>query len=163
MKHDDNILVDPFNRKHTYLRISLTERCNLRCNYCMPAEGIPLSPKSHIMSYDEVFSIARTFVRLGVTKIRLTGGEPLIRKDFPVILKHLSQLPIELSLTTNGVIVDRYIKDFKDCNLNTVNLSLDSLNRDRFLRITRRNYFERVYANMLLLLEQGFKVKVNVV
>jgi len=87
MKNNKNILTDSFKRKHTYLRISLTERCNLRCTYCMPAEGIPLLPKSHIMSYDEIYTIAKTFVDNGVTKIRLTGGEPLIRKDIPVILE----------------------------------------------------------------------------
>jgi cyclic pyranopterin phosphate synthase len=129
----------------------------------MPAEGIPLSPKSHIMTYDEIQNIAKTFVQYGVTKIRLTGGEPLIRKDFPVILKKLSLLPVELTLTTNGVIVDRFLDDFKDCNLTKINLSLDSLNRDKFKEITRRSYFDRVYANMLLLLEKGFTVKMNVV
>jgi len=129
----------------------------------MPAEGIPLSPKSHIMTYDEIQSIARTFVNYGVSKIRLTGGEPLIRKDFPVILRKLSELPVELTLTTNGVIVDRYIDDFKDCNLTKINLSLDSLNREKFMDITRRNFFDKVYANMILLLDQGFTVKMNVV
>ena len=163
MDQNKNILTDSFKRKHSYLRISLTERCNLRCSYCMPAEGIPLSPKSHIMSFDEIESIAKTFVQHGVSKIRLTGGEPLIRKDFPVILKMLSQLPAELTLTTNGVIVDRYLDDFKDCNLTKINLSLDSLIRDKFREITRRNFFDKVYANMLLLLENGFTVKLNVV
>jgi cyclic pyranopterin phosphate synthase len=129
----------------------------------MPAEGIPLSPKSHIMSFDEIESIARLFVRNGVTKIRLTGGEPLIRKDFPVILKTLSLLPVELTLTTNGVIVDRYLDAFKECNLTKINLSLDSLDRDKFMEITRRNSFDKVFANMLLLLEKGFTVKLNVV
>lgn len=158
-----NILTDSFNRKHTYLRISLTERCNLRCSYCMPAEGIPLSPKSHIMTYDEIQTIAKIFVQHGVTKIRLTGGEPLIRKDFPVILKKLSELSAELTLTTNGVIVDRYLGVFKDCNLTKINLSLDSLDRNKFKEITRRNFFDRVYTNMLLLLKQGFTIKMNVV
>ena len=158
-----NILTDSFSRKHTYLRISLTERCNLRCSYCMPAEGIPLSPKSHIMTFDEIHSIAKTFIQHGVTKIRLTGGEPLIRKDFPVILKKLSELSAELTLTTNWVIVDRYLDVFKDCNLTKINLSLDSLDRDKFKEITRRNYFDKVYNNMLLLLKQGFTIKMNVV
>lgn len=163
MNQNKNILTDSFNRKHTYLRISLTERCNLRCSYCMPVEGIPLSPKSHIMSFDEIQDIAKTFVQFGVSKIRLTGGEPLIRKDFPVILKKLSLLPVELTLTTNGVIVDRYLNDLKDSNLTKINLSLDSLDRGKFKEITRRNYFDRVYANLLLLLDRGFTVKMNVV
>ena len=86
----ENILTDTYNRKHTYLRISLTDRCNLRCTYCMPEEGVGLSPKSHIMSFDEIYTIAKTFVDNGVTKIRLTGGEPLIRKDVAVILEKLA-------------------------------------------------------------------------
>ena len=90
MKETSNILTDSFKRKHTYLRISLIERCNLKCTYCMPEEGIPLSPRNHLMSYEEIYTIAKTFVKHGVTKIRLTGGEPLIRKDIHVILKKLS-------------------------------------------------------------------------
>ncbi|TYA96153.1 radical SAM protein, partial [Seonamhaeicola marinus] len=83
MTKNSKILQDSFGREHTYLRISLTERCNLRCTYCMPAEGVQLSPKSHLMTYEEVFEIAKTFVNNGVTKIRLTGGEPFVRKDIP--------------------------------------------------------------------------------
>ncbi len=92
MKTNTTILTDTFGREHTYLRISLTERCNLRCTYCMPEEGILLSPKAHIMTYDEIYTIAKTFVDKGVTKIRITGGEPLIRKDIPVILEKLASL-----------------------------------------------------------------------
>ena len=101
MKNKKTMLTDTFEREHTYLRISLTERCNLRCTYCMPEEGILLSPRSHIMTYDEIFTIAKTFVDKGVTKIRLTGGEPLIRKDIPIILKKLASLPVELAITTH--------------------------------------------------------------
>lgn len=163
MTRSKNILTDSFNREHTYLRISLTERCNLRCNYCMPAEGIPLSPKSHIMTYDEIFTIAKLFVEQGVTKIRLTGGEPLIRKDLSVILEKLASLPVELAITTNGVIVDRFIEEFKKCRINNINVSLDSLDHEKFIDITRRNYFNRVYNNILLLVDNNFNVKINVV
>ena len=98
MKKINNLLVDSFGRNHTYLRISLTERCNLRCIYCMPMDGIKLSPKENLMDKDEICSIANLFVKNGVNKIRLTGGEPLVRKDFPQILENLSKIPSSLSL-----------------------------------------------------------------
>lgn len=163
MKNNQAILTDRFKRKHTYLRISLTERCNLRCTYCMPAEGVPLSPKSHIMNYDEIYSIAKTFVANGVTKIRLTGGEPLIRKDIPVILGKLASLPVELAITTNGITIDRHIDVLKENKINNINVSLDTLSESKFKEITRRNQFEKVYQNILLLVKNGFKVKINAV
>ena len=163
MKTDTNILQDSFGRKHTYLRISLTELCNLRCTYCMPAEGIPLSPKSHIMNFDEVYTIAKTFVDNGVTKIRLTGGEPLVRRDADVILKKLASLPVELAISTNAVIVNRFIDTFKSCGIKNINVSLDSLNAEKFNQITRRNDFEKVYKNIQLLIDEGFNVKLNAV
>lgn len=159
----NNILTDKYNRKHTYLRISLTERCNLRCTYCMPKEGVGLSPKSHIMSFDEIYTIAKAFVDNGVTKIRLTGGEPLIRKDVKIILEKLATLPVELAITTNAVSVDRFIDTFKACGIQNINVSLDSLNAEKFEEITRRNYFDKVYNNIILLVKNGFDVKLNVV
>jgi cyclic pyranopterin phosphate synthase len=158
-----NILRDTFGREHAYLRISLVERCNLRCSYCMPEEGVPLSPKSHIMTYEEIYEIAKTFVKNGVTKIRLTGGEPLIRKEFPVILEKLASLPVELSITTNAVIIDKFIDVLKTNGVKHINVSLDSLDKDKFKHITRRDQFEKVYNNILLLIKEGFKVKVNAV
>ena len=163
MENKNNILQDSFGRQHTYLRISLTELCNLRCTYCMPAEGIQLSPRSHIMNYDEVFEIAKTFVDHGVTKIRLTGGEPLVRRDADVILKKLATLPVELSITSNAVIIDRFIDVLKECNIKNINVSLDSLDADKFKEITRRNDFEKVYKNIMLLIDEGFNVKLNAV
>jgi len=156
-----NILTDTYNRKHSYLRISLTERCNLRCTYCMPEEGVDLSPKPHIMNFDEIYTIAKTFVANGVTKIRLTGGEPLIRKDVILILKKLSSLPVELAITTNAVSVDRFIDTFKECGIQNINVSLDTLDVDKFKQITRRNYFNKVYNNILLLVKNGFNIKLN--
>ncbi|WP_459211710.1 GTP 3',8-cyclase MoaA [Aquimarina rhabdastrellae] len=163
MKAIQPILTDAFGRAHTYLRISLTERCNLRCTYCMPADGIQLSPKASVMTAEEIYTIAKTFVAHGVTKIRLTGGEPLIRKDAAKILKQLATLPVTLGITTNGVIVDQFIEVFKEIGLNKINISLDSLDTEKNYTITRRNYFERVYNNMLLLVREGFEVKVNCV
>lgn len=163
MTKKTDILTDRFDRKHNYLRISLTELCNLRCTYCMPAEGIQLSPKSHIMTYDEVFDIAKIFADHGVTKIRLTGGEPLVRRDVDIILKRLASLPVELSMTTNAVIVDRYLDLLKSCGITNINVSLDSLKADKFKQITRRNDFEKVYKNIQLLIDEGFRVKLNAV
>lgn len=163
VKSTEDILTDPFGRKHNYLRISLTERCNLRCTYCMPADGIQLSPKDHLMTYEEIYTIAKEFVSMGVTKIRLTGGEPLIRKDAALIMEKLSSLPVQLTLTTNGVIVDKFIDHFKKCGIKTLNVSLDSLHPQKNKEITRRSYFEKVYQNIILLVKEGFVVKVNCV
>ena len=156
-------LTDSFKRHHNYLRISLTERCNLRCSYCMPVDGVQLSPAEHLMNADEIFIIAQTFVKFGVTKIRLTGGEPLVRKDFPKILELLSTLNVELSLTSNAVSIDRHFEQLKNAGVKTVNISLDTLNAKRFHDITFRNYFDRVYQNILKLITEGFKVKINAV
>ena len=148
MKRPSTILTDTFDRPHTYLRISLIERCNLRCTYCMPEEGIQLSPRSDLMSYEEIFTIASTFVKHGVTKIRLTGGEPLVRKDIHVILEKLSSLNVELSITTNAVLVDKYIDVLKENGVKNINVSLDTLDLEKFKKITRRNEFNKVYQNI---------------
>lgn len=163
MSKETPILTDSHGRAHTYLRISLIERCNLRCTYCMPEAGVPLSPRSHLMTYEEIYTIAKTFVDNGVTKIRLTGGEPLIRKDIPVILEKLSSLPVELSITSNAVIIDKFIDTLKANGIKNINVSLDSLDREKFKEITRRDEFKRVYDNILLLVKEGFKVKLNAV
>jgi cyclic pyranopterin phosphate synthase len=129
----------------------------------MPEEGVQLSPKSHLMTYEEIYDIAKTFVKHGVTKIRLTGGEPLIRKDIPVILQKLATLPVELSITSNAVIIDKFIAILKANGVNKINVSLDSLDRKKFKHITRRDQFQKVYDNILLLVKEGFTVKVNAV
>ncbi|MET3025774.1 GTP 3',8-cyclase MoaA [Flavobacterium sp. UW10123] len=159
----NTILTDGFGRKHNYLRISLLEKCNLRCTYCMPADGIALSPKASLMTADEIFAIAETFVKNGVDKIRLTGGEPLLRKDFPEIVSKLSILDISLSLTTNGILIDRHIETLKQFKVKKINLSLDTLVSSKFASITLRNQFEKVVDNLHLLLNNDFQVKVNVV
>jgi len=163
MNTNQNILQDNFGRQHSYLRISLTELCNLRCTYCMPAEGVQLEPRSHIMNFEEIYTIAKTFVEHGVTKIRLTGGEPLVRKDVHVILKKLANLPVELAISTNAVTVDRFIDVFKSCGIQNINVSLDSLKPEKFKEITRRDDFDKVYQNIQLLIKEGFNVKLNAV
>ena len=154
---------DTHGRGHNYLRISITEHCNLRCTYCMPAEGIALTPRAHLMTADEIVTIAQTFVNLGVTKIRLTGGEPLVRKDAKDIIQRLGKLGIELTLTTNGILVHDFIDTFKEAGITTLNVSIDSLKKDKFNQITRRNYFDKLIENLDLLEENNFNVKLNVV
>lgn len=163
MMPNNTVLTDDFGRMHNYLRISLIEKCNLRCTYCMPADGIVLTPKSELMTADEVFAIAQTFVQNGVGKIRLTGGEPLLRKDFPEIISKLATLNIKLSLTTNGILIDRHLEVLKQYNVRDINLSLDTLIASKFNSITLRNQFEKVVDNLHLLLNNDFNVKVNVV
>lgn len=157
------LLQDFHGRNHNYLRISITEHCNLRCTYCMPEDGISLTPKSHLMTADEIISIAQTYVNLGVNKIRLTGGEPLVRKDAKDIILRLGTLGVNLTITTNGILVPIFIETFKEAGIQTINISIDSLDKVKFNQITRRSYFETVFENIDLLLNEGFQVKLNVV
>jgi molybdenum cofactor biosynthesis protein A len=163
MENNTNPMQDNHGRAHNYLRISITEHCNLRCTYCMPAEGIALTPRAHLMTADEIVTIAKTFVKLGVTKIRLTGGEPLVRKDAKIIIEQLGKLGVELTLTTNGILVHEFIDTFKEAGITTLNVSIDSLKKDKFNQITRRNYFEKLIENLDLLEVNGFQIKLNVV
>jgi len=132
-------IIDNFGRVHDYLRISLTDHCNLRCFYCMPEEGIDYLPASAQMQTDEIIAIAKIFTGLGVKKIRLTGGEPLVRKDGAEIIKRLSELDVELRITTNGVILDRYFDILEDAGLRSINISLDSLDQAKAAFISRRD------------------------
>lgn len=157
------VLTDSFSRLHNYLRISLTDACNFRCVYCMPEEDMEFTPGDQLMTADEIVAMATLFVSLGVTKIRLTGGEPLVRKDAADIMKRLSALPVSLTLTTNAYRIDRFIEVMKQSGIRSINVSLDSLNVDTFFLLTRRSVFDQVYKNIFLLLEQGFRIKINVV
>lgn len=160
---NSGLLYDSHQRFHNYLRISLIEKCNLRCTYCMPSAGIQLSPKESLMTPEEVYEIAKVFVHHGVDKIRLTGGEPLLRKDFGAILERLSTLKVSLALTTNGVLLDRYLDDLKRAGLRKLNFSLDTLNPESFNTITLRDQFERVHTNLQMVLKEKFDVKINAV
>lgn len=157
------MILDKHNRVHNYLRISLTDNCNLRCFYCMPEENYSFMPHSQLMQAEEIHQLAKIFVQLGTTKIRLTGGEPLVRKDAADIIKKLSLLPIKLSLTTNGVRLHEFINVFREANITSVNVSFDTLQEDKFLLITKRNNFKRIWDNIHLLLQNNIHVKVNVV
>ena len=157
------MIVDKFNRVHDYLRISLTDNCDLRCFYCMPEEDYQFTPSNKLMQVDEIEAIAKTFVAAGVKKIRLTGGEPLVRKDFGDILSRLAKLNVELTMTTNGTRLHEYIEAIKLSGIKSLNISLDTLQKDRFLLMTKRDKQEQVLSNIQLMLDHGIGVKVNVV
>ena len=157
------MILDSFGRNHNYLRISLTDNCNLRCFYCMPEEEYEFTPVSKLMQADEIEAISKIFVAQGVNKIRLTGGEPLVRKDAGKIILSLSKLPVKLTLTTNGTRVHEFIALLKEANIQSLNISLDTLQSDRFMLLTRRDQFKLVYDNIQLLIRNNFQVKVNVV
>jgi len=157
------MIIDKYNRIHNYLRISLTDNCNLRCFYCMPEEEYDFTPASRLMQVDEIESLAKTFVSLGVNKIRLTGGEPLVRKDAADIILSLSKLPVKLTLTTNGSRLHEFVDVLEEANIRSLNISLDTLQSEKFQLITRRDQFKKVYDNIQLLLKKNFHVKVNMV
>jgi cyclic pyranopterin phosphate synthase len=159
-------LVDRFGRRHTYLRISLTDRCNLRCGYCMPPEGITVTPKPQLLDEDEVVRLASVFVRMGVDKIRLTGGEPLVRRDLDSIAARIGALPglSILAMTTNGISLAERAASLRAAGLNALTISLDTLRRDRFLDITKRDKFDAVMAGIEASLAAGYApVKINMV
>jgi molybdenum cofactor biosynthesis protein A len=155
-------LVDSHGRVHDYLRVSLIEKCNLRCRYCMP-ENPDWTPKEDLCTTEELLQLIDQFMEFGIKKVRLTGGEPLVRKDVDVILEHLSGYDAELSMTTNGILADRYLSLLKKYGVNKLNVSLDTLKPDKFAMITRRSGFEKVISNIHLLVNEGFNVKVNAV
>lgn len=157
------ILTDRFHRTHNYLRISLTDNCDLRCTYCMPEEDHAVTPSARLLQPVEIEGIARIFTSLGVNKIRLTGGEPLIRKDAADIIGRLAQLPVVLTLTTNGTRLHQYTELLSACGIRSLNISLDTLDPDRFLLMTRRNLFAQVKSNIDEMVALGFQVKVNTV
>ncbi|MFP5320657.1 MAG: GTP 3',8-cyclase MoaA [Acidimicrobiia bacterium] len=162
---DAQQLVDGFGRVHRDLRISVTDRCNFRCTYCMPEEGLQWLRRDEILSFEEITRIARVFVeRFGVDSIRLTGGEPTVRAHLPVLVEQLAALGVDLSMTTNGSTLRSQARDLADAGLRRINVSLDSLRRDRFLELTRRDELDRVLDGIQAAKEAGLDpVKVNVV
>jgi len=157
------MIIDNFNRVHDYLRISLTDMCNLRCFYCMPEEDYDFTPVSRLMQQDEIYSIAKIFVENGVKKIRLTGGEPFVRKDAAEIIKSLSSLNINLAVTTNGTRLHEFEDVLEASQINSINISLDTLSPEKFKFITRRDKFAIVKQNIETFINKGFHVKINVV
>ncbi|WP_316803713.1 GTP 3',8-cyclase MoaA [Pedobacter nototheniae] len=157
------MITDSFGRVHDYLRISLTDNCNFRCFYCMPEEDYDFTPASRLMQPNEVLELAKTFVDEGVKKIRLTGGEPLVRKDAAEIILALGKLPVELVITTNGTRIAEMLPVLIKAGIKTINISLDTLQPEKFMLITRRDVFHQVRSNIELLLQHKIAVKINMV
>ncbi|CAB0035898.1 unnamed protein product [Trichogramma brassicae] len=163
---DVPILMDSFGRQHTYLRISLTERCNLRCTYCMPANGVPLTKKDKILSTDEIIQLSKYFIDEGVNKIRLTGGEPTVRKDIHEIISQLKDIRgLEtLAMTTNGIALTRMLPSLQRAGLDLLNISLDTLKPERFEKFTLRRGWSKVVASIDLAIQLGYNpLKINTV
>ena len=144
------LLVDSYGRRIKSMRISITDKCNFRCTYCMPAEGLPWLKKAEILSYEEIERLVRVAVSIGIEQIRLTGGEPLVRRDVPDLIRQLSSIEglRSLSLTTNGVLLKQMAGQLAEAGLHRINVSLDSLLREKFARLTRRDQIERVLEGL---------------
>ncbi|MBI3838949.1 MAG: GTP 3',8-cyclase MoaA [Planctomycetia bacterium] len=159
-------LVDGFGRVHTNLRISVTDRCNIRCFYCMPAENVRFKPRRELLSFEEIERFTRVVALMGVNKIRLTGGEPLVRHDLALLVKKIAQVPgiRDIALTTNGILLAEQAQGLKDAGLKRLNISLDSLNRETFFKISRREGLEQVLAGIFAAQRIGFKkIRLNAV
>lgn len=158
-------LYDNHGREISYLRLAVTDRCNLRCFYCMPEEGINYVPRQDLLSYEEMERLVRILVGMGIRKVRITGGEPFLRKNIMEFLTRLHQIQgLEtINLTTNGTLTEPYLPALKKLGIQTVNLSLDTLDAKRFFEITRRDTFDVVMKTMDAMLKQDFKVKINTV
>ncbi len=158
-------LVDSFGRVHRDLRIAITDRCNFRCQYCMPEEGMTWMPRDSILRFEEIERIARLLVeRYDVDSIRLTGGEPTVRANLPDLVARLAALDVDLAMTTNGATLRLVAEDLKKAGLKRLNISLDSLDRERFIELTRRDDLHRVLDGIDAALEAGFDpVKINCV
>jgi len=159
------LLLDNHGRKINYLRLAVTDRCNLRCFYCMPEDGLNWLSRKELMTYEEMLQVCILLVTMGIEKIRITGGEPFVRKDIMQLLTALSKLDglKELSITTNGVLTAPHVADLKKIGVRSVNLSLDTLDANRFFTITRRDEFANVMETMEELLKHDMEVKINTV
>lgn len=157
------MLQDAFLRNHTYLRLAVTDRCNLRCQYCMPAEGIDFLDRKQLLSYEEMLRLTGLFRANGLEKVRITGGEPLMRRDIKILLDGLVNQGLKVHLTTNGVLLESILDYLKALPLSGLNISLDSLRTDRFFQITRRDEFEIVWRNLQAALAIGLPTKINMV
>ena len=162
---ESNLLVDTFGRSIRYLRISVTDRCNFQCVYCMPPEGIPRLARENILTLEEISRVGRLFINMGGKKIKITGGEPLLRKNLTELIKNLAGLPglDDLGLTTNAYFLKDLAKPLKEAGLKRINISLDSISPSRFLKLTRCSQFEKVWEGIEEALTVGLKTKINVV
>jgi cyclic pyranopterin phosphate synthase len=161
-----NALIDAHNRKINYLRISITDRCNLRCQYCMPQEGVSRFGHAEVLSYEEIRRLAAIAARRGISKIRITGGEPLVRKGAVQLVEYLARIEgiRDLSMTTNGVLLQKYAEDLRRAGLQRVNISMDSLNPDKYRRITRGGDLSQVREGIAAARRAGLNpIKINIV
>ena len=159
-------LVDTFGRLHDNLRISVTDRCNIRCFYCMPEEGVKFEARENILSFEEIERVARVAASLGIRKLRITGGEPLVRKDLPTLIAKLSAIAgiEDIAMTTNGVLLAQHAQALYDAGLRRLNVHLDTLDRERFKHITRRDDLPKVIEGIDVAQKLGFgPIKINAV
>lgn len=159
-------MFDSYNRRINYLRISVTDRCNLRCTYCMPAEGIPLMQHSDILSFEEILQVVDASLLLGVDKIRITGGEPLVRKGIVNLIEMIASKPgiQDLGMTTNGQLLEQFAQPLKDAGLHRINVSLDTIDPDKYRQITRGGEIDKVLKGIEAAITSGLSpVKINCV
>ncbi len=159
------MLTDKFGRHISYLRLAVTDRCNLRCKYCMPAHGIDIVDRAELLTYKEMYRIIRVLSELGVNKVRLTGGEPFVRKNFINFLESLTfnDKLDQVNITTNGALISKYIPKLEELNINAINLSIDTLQAKKFKEITRRDVFKDILQTLEKLLASKLDLKINVV
>lgn len=157
------MLTDQYDRIASYLRIGVTDRCNLRCRYCMPEEGIDFASRKDILTYEEITRLCKIFKELGVSKVRLTGGEPFVRNDIESLLRQLTDIFPSVHITTNATLLHDHVDLLRDINISGLNISLDSLDRNRFAMITRRDQFNLVMQNIELCRSHHIPIKINCV
>ena len=163
---NNDLLIDSFGRRHNNLRISVTDRCNLRCFYCMPADNVQFMDRKHLLTFEEIEQFVRTVVKAGVNKVRITGGEPLVRKDLHILIERLKQIPelIDIGLTTNALLLPEQAHKLKAAGLSRINISLDALSPEKFKQITRREGYEKTLEGIRAAQEAGFDpIKINAV
>ena len=159
-------MLDKYERDINYLRVSITDRCNLRCTYCRPKEGVSLKGHDDILRYEEIIRIVSQAVKIGFIKIRLTGGEPLVRRDFVAFARDLKKIQglRDISLTTNGILLDQYAEDIFKAGITRINISLDSINKDKYFQITRGGNLDDVFRGIAAAEKAGFSpIKINTV
>ncbi len=157
------MLKDQHGRSFTYLRLGVTDRCNLRCRYCMPADGIDFAAREALLNYDEMLRVVGLLADMGVEKVRLTGGEPLVRREVTTLVRGLGKLVPHLAMTTNAVLLPTYFDELVDAGMTHFNISLDTLRPDRFFKITRRDAYAETMAGLQLVLDRGLHARINVV
>ncbi|MEM1138232.1 MAG: GTP 3',8-cyclase MoaA [Bacteroidota bacterium] len=161
----ERVIIDNHGRPIEYMRLAVTDRCNLRCFYCMPEEGIKYLPKKALLTFEEMERLVKIVTSMGVNKIRITGGEPFVRKDLMEFLTKIREIDAlkKINITTNGVLTGKYISELKKLGITDINLSIDTLHRERFHKITRRDELPKVMETLYNMLEEGFNVKINAV